>query len=152
MNYHGNLTAPGKSHCMRSCIPSVYLFMSNCDFSWSRQCLSSANAVKFSTYLCVASLTNFLTAMGLYVFRQLKAIYSFIYRSKCQNILFEKVPKVGAIHKNKDVFNGIWRNWSLRNNFGPGSECPCLALVQHLTPSVILVSLYLMKVKSIMHL
>lgn len=108
MNYHGNLIAAGKS-------PSVYLVMSDCDLWWSRKCLSSANAMKFSMYLCVATSTNFLTAMRLYVFKHFIAIYSFIYRSKCQNVPFENIPKVGAIHKDKDEFNGIWRNWSLRN-------------------------------------
>lgn len=129
MNYHGNLTAAGKSHCMRSCIPSVYLVMSYCDLWLSRQCLSLANAVKFSMYFSVAALTNFLMAVGLNVFKHFIDIYSYMYRSKCHNIHFEKTPKVGAIHKNKYIFNGIWRKWSLRNNFGPGPECPCLAVM-----------------------
>lgn len=131
MNYHGNLTAAGKSHCMRSCISSVYV-MSYCDLWLSRQCLSSANAVKFSMYFSVTAVTHFLTAVGLNVFKHfidINTLYSFIYRSKLHSIHFEKTPKVRAIHKNKDVFNGRWRNCSLRNNFGPGPECPCLAVV-----------------------
>lgn len=132
MNYHGNFTVEGKSHCMRfTCTAFLQL-------TWLCHIVICDDPGNVSLHLmlwsspCI-SLQQFWPIFLLpydYMFKHFRLIDSYIHWNKCHNIHFLRVPKIRDIHKNKVVSNGMWSNWSLRNCFGAVTKGSCLAVVQ----------------------